>query len=106
MPAQLSPEFEQACEDSRKLTEKPSSDELLQLYALFRQGRQDPPWDPSKSRPGVFSLQERYKYDAWKELVDEDVSAEEAQRRYVKLVEELKVKYKFDPSKQPEHVKK
>ncbi|KAG9980114.1 hypothetical protein KCU78_g21745, partial [Aureobasidium melanogenum] len=47
--------FKKAVEDSRKLQAKPSDDELLQLYGLFKQGTQDPPIE-SSDKPGMFDL--------------------------------------------------
>ena len=40
-----------------------------------------------------WTLQGKYKYDAWKAMVDEGVSSSDAQTRYVKLVNELVTKY-------------
>jgi len=78
MPVDQSEEFKQAVIDSRKLKAKPTNDELLyvhhllpstsssqdtmppanlyrQLYALFKQGTQDPPIEQA-STPGLFDL--------------------------------------------------
>lgn len=41
-------------------------------------------------------LQEKAKRNAWQKLVDEKVSAEDAQQRYVKLVNDLKEKYGYN----------
>ena len=51
-------------------------------------------------------LQGKYKYRAWKEVVDEGISAETAQERYVALVEELKAELGYDATKEPEAVGK
>ena len=48
--------------------------------------------------------QGKAKYNAWKKLVEEGVTAEQAQERYVAKVEELKGKYGFDANKAPEAV--
>lgn len=53
----------------------------------------------------MFDLKAKYKYQAWQKLVDDGVTPEEAQERYVKKVEELKGKYGFDENKVPEAVK-
>lgn len=50
------------------------------------------------------NLQAKYKYRAWKELVDEGISAETAQERYVVLVEKLKAELGYDAEKVPETV--
>ncbi|GBF59725.1 acyl-CoA-binding protein homolog [Trichophyton mentagrophytes] len=98
-----SPEFLAAAEASRKLLAKPSDDELLTLYALFKQGKQDPPFEQAPA-PGMFDLKGKYKYAKWKTTVEEGVTPEQAQERYIELVEKLKAKYGYDESKQPESV--
>ncbi|KAI1416962.1 putative fatty acid binding protein [Hypoxylon sp. FL1857] len=99
----ITPAFAKAQEDSKKLTSKPSNDDLLELYALFKVGNGE---DFSKAeKPGMFDLKAKYKYQAWQKLVDEGVTPEAAQERYVKKVEELKGKYGYDADKVPEAVK-
>ena len=44
----------------------------------------------------IHLLQGKYKYNAWKKLVEEGVTAEQAKERYVALVEELKGKYGYE----------
>lgn len=39
--------------------------------------------------------QGKYKYNAWKKVVDDKTTAEAAQKEYVDLVEKLKVDYGF-----------
>ncbi|KAL6927397.1 hypothetical protein ACO0SA_003695 [Hanseniaspora valbyensis] len=69
---------------------KLSQDELLNLYALFKQHTVgDIPSD--SSRPGVFALKDRYKWDAWKKL--DGMTKEQAGEEYAILVEELLAKY-------------
>lgn len=80
----VSEEFEQAQIDVKQLAQRPGNDVLLQLYALYKQGTQG---DATGSRPGVFDLVGRAKYDAWKGLAG--TGQEDAQRRYVELVREL-----------------
>ncbi|KAI9783511.1 MAG: hypothetical protein M1839_003681 [Geoglossum umbratile] len=90
-----SDDFKKAVVDSRKLKAKPTNDELLQLYALFKQGTQDPPFDEAL-RPGTFDFTGKAKYNAWKAVVTEGVTPEEAQSRYAELVEKLKETYEYD----------
>ncbi|XDG09263.1 hypothetical protein ABKA04_008878 [Annulohypoxylon sp. FPYF3050] len=100
---EISPAFAKAQEDSKKLTSKPSNEDLLDLYALFKVGNAE---DFSKAeKPGMFDLKARYKYQAWQKLADDGLTPEEAQERYVKKVEELKTKYGYDENKVPEAVK-
>jgi acyl-CoA-binding protein len=78
-------EFEQAQIDVKGLAQRPGNDVLLQLYALYKQGTQG---DATGSRPGVFDLVGRAKYDAWKAMAG--TGQAEAQQRYVDLVAKLK----------------
>ncbi|EFR00030.1 hypothetical protein MGYG_03036 [Nannizzia gypsea CBS 118893] len=48
-------DFKAAAEASRRLLAKPSNDELLKLYALYKQGTQDPPFEKAPS-PGMFDM--------------------------------------------------
>lgn len=49
-------------------------------------------------------IQGKAKKNAWQKVVDEGISAETAQERYVALVEQLKAKLGFDENKIPEVV--
>jgi len=50
-------------------------------------------------------LQAKAKYNAWKKVAVEDgLTAEEAQDKYVKKIEEMKEKYGYDANKEPEAV--
>ncbi|CAD6584497.1 MAG: hypothetical protein ASARMPREDX12_001674 [Alectoria sarmentosa] len=98
--------FKKAVEESRKLKAKPNNDELLEacavlsplskstLYANYKQGTGE---DFSKAtQPGTFAFQEKYKYNAWKKVAEEDkVTPSAAQQHYVQLVEKLKGTYGF-----------
>ncbi|KJZ79839.1 hypothetical protein HIM_00553 [Hirsutella minnesotensis 3608] len=94
--------FITAAEDAKKLTGKPNNDELLELYGLYKVGNGE---DISKApSPGMFDLKNKAKKNAWQKIVDEGVSAEQAQERYIALVEKLKVTYGYDANKVPEAV--
>ncbi|KAJ9625082.1 acyl-CoA-binding protein (ACBP)/diazepam binding inhibitor (DBI)/endozepine (EP) [Taxawa tesnikishii (nom. ined.)] len=95
MPAPQTDQFKKAVENSRKLKQKPTNDELLQLYGLFKQGTQDPPIDKSP-QPGAFELKEKAKRKAWQKLVDEGVEPKDAQKKYVELVNSLITKYGYN----------
>ncbi|EEQ85603.1 hypothetical protein RJZ56_006555 [Blastomyces dermatitidis] len=103
MAVSKSPEFEAAVEASRKLSTKPSDDDLLELYALFKQGTQEPPFEEAP-KPGTFDFKGKYKYNSWKKVADEGLSSEDAQKQYVELIEKLKEKYGYDEGKEPEQV--
>lgn len=49
-------------------------------------------------------MQGKAKYNAWKKAVEDGITPEQAQEKYVALVEELKKKYGYDENKVPENV--
>lgn len=102
MSAPQSDAFKKAVVDSKKLTSKPSTDDLLELYALYKVGTGED--ISSASKPGMFDLKGKAKYNAWQKVVDEGVSVTDAQEKYVALVEKLKESCGFDENKQPETV--
>lgn len=69
--ADLQAEFEQAQKDVETLSQRPSNDELLALYAHYKQATEG---DVSGKRPGLTDLKGRAKHDAWAKLkgLDED----------------------------------
>mgnify|MGYP005751263305 FL=1 len=77
-------EFESAVERSKTLTERPSNDVLLQLYALFKQATEG---DVNTDRPGGFDFKNIAKWDAWKS--QQGKSSEVARQEYVALVNRL-----------------
>jgi len=83
-----SAEFLKAKEDVRKLTERPTDQELLDLYGYFKQATIG---DCNTDRPGIFSLKERYKWDNWNSR--KGLSTEEAEKKYVDLAATLQGKY-------------
>ncbi|KAK5055983.1 hypothetical protein LTR84_012533 [Exophiala bonariae] len=94
--------FTTAADDSKKLLAKPSNEELLELYSLFKIANGE---DISKATaPGMFDLKGKAKYKAWQKEVDAGTSASSAETRYVELVEKLKKQYGFDANKKPEAV--
>ncbi|OHX00797.1 acyl binding protein [Colletotrichum incanum] len=102
MSAPQSEAFKQAVIDSKKLTSKPSNEELLELYGLFKVSTGE---DISKaSKPGMFDLKGKAKQSAWQKVVDEGTTPEQAQEKYVALVNSLKDKYGYDANKEPEAV--
>ncbi|KAK0701841.1 acyl CoA binding protein-domain-containing protein [Lasiosphaeria miniovina] len=101
-PTPQSEAFAQAAEDSKKLTSKPSNDDLLEIYALYKVATGEDISNASK--PGMFDLKGKAKYNAWQKVVDDGITAEEAKEKYVAKLEEMKVTYGFDASKEPEAV--
>ena len=81
----LTSQFNQAAADAQKLSSRPSNDTMLQLYALYKQGTKG---DVSGSRPGMFDMVGRAKYDAWAKL--KGTASTSAMQQYIDLVESLK----------------
>ncbi|KAK2025494.1 acyl CoA binding protein [Colletotrichum zoysiae] len=102
MSAPQSEAFKQAVIDSKKLTAKPSNDELLELYGLYKVGTGED--ISSATKPGMFDLKGKAKQSAWQKVVDEGTTPEQAQEKYVALVNSLKEKYGYDANKEPEAV--
>ncbi|KAJ0167718.1 putative acyl-CoA-binding protein [Colletotrichum tanaceti] len=102
MSAPQSEAFKQAVTDSKKLTAKPSNDELLQLYGLYKVSTGED--ISSAPKPGVFDLKGKAKQGAWQKVVDEGTTPVQAQEKYVALVDTLKEKYGYDADKEPEAV--
>ena len=81
----LKKKFEAATQDSKKLKTRPSDEDMLRLYALYKQASAG---DVSGDRPGAFDFVNRAKYDAWARLKGTDT--DKAMKSYVDLVERLK----------------
>ncbi len=85
MSEDLKAQFEAAAAAAQKLEKRPSNDDLLEMYGLYKQATAG---DVSGERPGGFDFRGGAKFDAWSEL--KGVDSEEAMRRYVAKVESLK----------------
>jgi len=78
--------FEQAVEESKSLSDRPSNDSLLQLYSLYKQATTgdvnvDPPSNP-------FDFVNKAKHDAWAALKGK--TKETAMQEYIDLINKLK----------------
>jgi diazepam-binding inhibitor (GABA receptor modulator, acyl-CoA-binding protein) len=83
--ADLHERFEQAQADVKTLPAKPSNDDLLTLYGLFKQATEGEASGAKK--PGRFDLVGKAKYDAWSKLAG--TSADDAKTRYIAKVDQL-----------------
>ncbi len=81
----LKTQFEAAAADAMNLSSRPSNDDLLKLYALYKQGTEG---DATGKRPGITNFKGRAKYDAWAK--QKGTGNEEAMQQYIDLVERLK----------------
>ncbi len=80
----LTEEFEAAVANSKNLTERPSNENLLKLYGLYKQATEG---DVTGDRPGGFDFKAIAKYDAWKE--EKGKAKEDAQQAYIDLIKSL-----------------
>ena len=85
---ELKEKFESAVSRSKDLTRRPSNEELLQLYALYKQATEG---DATGDRPGGFDFKAIAKYDAWAEIKGK--SKDQAMTDYVALVDKLHQEY-------------
>ena len=77
--------FNAAVSQSKELPARPSNEDLLQLYALFKQATDG---DVTGERPGGFDFKAIAKYNAWEEK--KGTSKDQAMQEYVALVDRLK----------------
>ena len=80
----LQANFEKAADDVKGLDERPDSNTLLKLYALYKQGSAG---DVTGTRPGFTDFTGRAKYDAWAQV--KGTSQDDAKQQYVELVDDL-----------------
>ena len=83
-----SPEFLAAAENVKKLTEKPTDQELLDLYGYYKQAVVG---DVNTDRPGMLDFKGKYKWDNWNSR--KGISKEDAEKKYIELVQALLDKY-------------
>jgi acyl-CoA-binding protein len=83
-----SADFEAAQARVKTLKSTPGPDELLELYALFKQGTQG---DVTGARPGALDFKGRAKFDAWEK--NKGLARDAAQKAYVELVAKLEARY-------------
>jgi acyl-CoA-binding protein len=84
----LSDDFAAAQVRVKQLTKAPDASELLELYALFKQGTLG---DAQGERPGMLDFKGRAKFDAW--TGKRGTTKDAAMQSYVTLVEKLTGKY-------------
>ncbi len=78
---------EEAAERLNSLTQRPSNEEFLNLYGLFKQATVG---ENNASKPGMFDMKGQFKWKAWKDK--SGMSSEDAADAYVALVDELLAK--------------
>jgi acyl-CoA-binding protein len=81
-------DFNAAVAKSKDLTKRPSNEELLDLYALYKQATDG---DVSGDRPGGFDFKAIAKFDAW--AAKKGLTKEQAMIEYVALMNKLQNSY-------------
>lgn len=81
-------QFQSAQARVKNLSQKPANDELLELYALFKQATEG---DNNAEEPNAFDFKEKFKWNTWN--TKKGMSADDAMQQYVTLVETLVSKY-------------
>lgn len=84
MDDDLSPKFDDAQKRVKALAKAPSSEDLLELYAFYKQSTTG---DVSGSRPGMMDFKGRAKFDAW--ATKKGTGKTDAMRKYIALVDRL-----------------
>lgn len=84
----LTDDFQAAVASSQQLTKRPSNEELLDLYALFKQATEG---DVTGDRPGGFDFKGIAKFDAW--AGKKGITKDKAMEDYVQLVKQLQAQY-------------
>ena len=77
-------QFEAAVSKSKTLPQRPSNEDLLSLYALYKQATEG---DIREDRPTGFDFKAMAKWDAW--AIQRGKSQKEARQEYVNLVDKL-----------------
>jgi acyl-CoA-binding protein len=76
--------FEDAQKRANALTSRPSTGQLLELYALYKQATLG---DVTGKRPGMLDMKARAKFDAWEGK--RGILKDKAMEAYVLLVDRL-----------------
>ncbi len=84
MSDDLEQRFTEAQARVQTLSSRPSNADLLELYALFKQGSLG---DVQGSRPGMMDFKGRAKYDAW--AAKQGMSRDDARTAYIAVVDRL-----------------
>uniref|UniRef100_A0A914Y350 ACB domain-containing protein n=1 Tax=Panagrolaimus superbus TaxID=310955 RepID=A0A914Y350_9BILA len=80
--------FEEAADKVKKLKQSPNNDELLELYALYKQGTVG---DNTTPKPGMLDMKGKAKWNAWDGK--KGTAQDKAKELYVAKVDALVGKY-------------
>ncbi|XP_076326119.1 acyl-CoA-binding protein homolog [Tachypleus tridentatus] len=84
----LDEKFNKAAEDVNKLKSRPTDEELLELYALYKQSTIG---DCNTERPGVLELKGKAKWDSWNSK--KGISQDSAKEAYITKANQLMERY-------------
>lgn len=84
-PMSIQETFEKSVKEAQSLTERPSNEDLLLIYSLYKQATEG---DNNTERPGGFDFKTAAKYNAWDKL--KGMSKEDAMNQYIDLISRLK----------------
>lgn len=84
-------QFEQCAKDVMNLKTDPTNEEMLEVYALFKQAMVG---DCSTSCPSFWDVKGKAKWNAWN--AKKGVSSDLAKTSYIRLVGNLKKTYGFE----------
>lgn len=77
-------DFESSVTRSKELSERPSNEDLLLMYGLYKQATVG---DNTGERPGGFDFKAVAKYDSWEK--QKGKSKEQAREEYIALIDRL-----------------
>ncbi|XP_067612793.1 acyl-CoA-binding protein homolog [Eurosta solidaginis] len=80
--------FNAAAEKARTFTKRPTDEELLQLYALYKQATVG---DNNTPKPGMLDLKAKAKWEFWNK--QKGKSQDDARKEYIEFVEKLSASY-------------
>ncbi|KAG0049218.1 hypothetical protein BGZ83_005945 [Gryganskiella cystojenkinii] len=79
-----SPEFLHAADRVKELTTRPSDEDFLELYGLYKQAIFG---DNNTPTPGGFDMKKIFKHESWQSK--QGLTREEAETQYIALVTKL-----------------
>lgn len=85
---ELKEQFDAAQQKAQAFTKRPSNDELLEVYALYKQATEG---DNNGERPGGFDFKAIAKFNAWE--AKKGTTKDAAMQAYIMLVEKLSQQY-------------
>ena len=82
--ADLEQQFQKAAKDVGNLKARPSDQQLLELYGLYKQATVG---DCDQPKPGMFALKEKAKHEFWTKKAG--MTKDQAKEKYIELANQL-----------------